>query len=175
MIVCLNLRIFKSILSLFLFSHMEHYRWQKIGTPGSTCRGSTKNEVIDDCLFKFENFQKHFIIIPLFSLNPLIIEEKPFITVQSPPGFINKSNETRCYLNAIFQNLYYNVFFREMVFKINCYTILNDLVSGCQYFVHNFQKNYDFQGVTETFQCDIFRWGKNHIHWYVLHFGKYHN
>ena len=37
------------------------------------------------------------------------------------------------------------------VYEYNCYTMLNDLVSGSQYFVHNFPKKYDFQGVTEKY------------------------
>ena len=84
--------------------------------------------MVDDCLVKFENFQKQYIIIPLLSLNTLLLEEKLFITVRSPPGFNNQSNETRCYLNATFQKLYYNVLFRDLVFKINPYT-MKDLMS----------------------------------------------
>ena len=64
------------------------------------------NELVDDCLVTFENFHKQYIIIPSLSLDPLIIEEKPFVTVQSPPGFVNPENETRCYLNSKFQHLY---------------------------------------------------------------------
>ena len=52
-------------------------------------------------------------------VNPLFIEESLFVTVRSPPGFINRENETRCYLNSTFQLLYFNVLFRELVFKIN--------------------------------------------------------
>ena len=47
------------------------------------------NELVDDCLVTFEKFQKQYIIIPSLSLHPLLIEEKPFITVRSPPGFFN--------------------------------------------------------------------------------------
>ena len=98
------------------------------------------NEVVDDCLVTFENFQKQYIIIPSLSLNPLLLEEKPFITVRSPPGFFNQGKDTRCYLNAMFQHLYYNVLFRELVFKINLYTMMNGLKRKSQHFVHNFQK-----------------------------------
>ena len=98
------------------------------------------NELVDDCLVTFEKLQKQYIIIPSLSLHPLIIEEKLFITVRSPPGFFNAEKETRCYSNAKFQHLYYNVLFRELIFKSNLYTMLNDLVSGSQYFVLDFQK-----------------------------------
>ena len=86
---------------------------------------SSMNKVVVYCLVKFDNFQKQYIIIPSLSLNPLLLEEKPFITVQSPPGFFDQGKYTRCYLNATFQHLTYNVLFRELVFKINIYTIMN--------------------------------------------------
>ena len=47
------------------------------------------NELVDDCLVTFEKFHKQYIIIPALSLDPLLIEEKPFVTVRSPPGFVN--------------------------------------------------------------------------------------
>ena len=78
--------------------------------------------------------------MPSLLLNPLLIEDSLFVTVRSPPVFINKENETRCYLNSTFQLLYFNVLFRELIFKINCYTMLNGMKTESQYFVHNFQK-----------------------------------
>ena len=39
------------------------------------------NELVDDCLVTFEKFHKQYIIIPSLSLDPLLIEEKPFVTV----------------------------------------------------------------------------------------------
>ena len=102
------------------------------------------DELLDLCLLSFEKFRKQYIIMPSLSLEPLLIEENPFVTVQSPPGFVNQENETRCYLNSTFHHLYYNVLFRDMVFKPNCYTMLNGLKTGSQYFVHNFQKDLNF-------------------------------
>ena len=64
------------------------------------------NELVDDCLVTFEKFHKHYIIIPSLLLDPLLIEDKPFFTVRSSPGFVNPENETRCYLNSTFQHLY---------------------------------------------------------------------
>ena len=125
----------------------EHYTIKMNKVKGHWARVLKKdktlfemNELVDDCLVTFEKFQKQYIIIPSLLLDPLFIEEKPFVTFRSPPGFVNPENETRCYLNSTFQHLYYNVIFRELVFKINCYTMLDDLVSGSQYFVHHFQK-----------------------------------
>ena len=39
------------------------------------------NEMVDDFLVTFEKFQKQYIIIPSLSLDPLLIEEKLFVTV----------------------------------------------------------------------------------------------
>ena len=97
------------------------------------------NKIVYHWLDSFEKFHKKFIIMPSLSLNSLLIEESLFVTVQSPPGFINRENETICYLNATFQLLYFNVLFRELVPKIDCYTMLNGLKRKSQYFVHNFQ------------------------------------
>ena len=60
----------------------------------------------------FEKFHKKYIIMPSLSLNSLFNEEILFVTVRSPPGFIIRENETRFYLNAVFQLLYFNVIFR---------------------------------------------------------------
>ena len=109
------------------------------------------NELLDDCLVTFEKFHKQYIIISSLLLDPLLMEEKPFVTVLSPPGFVNPENETRCYLNSTFQHLYYNVLFRDLVFKINCYTILNDLKTVSQHFVHNFQKKKIFREFQNVF------------------------
>ena len=87
--------------------------WSHVLTKNTTI--FEMNELVDDCLFTFEIFQKQYIIILSLSLNPLLIEEKPFIIVRSPPGFFHPEKETRCYLNTTFQYLYYNVIFREMV------------------------------------------------------------
>ena len=85
------------------------------------------NEKVDNCLDSFEKFHKKYIITPSISLNYLILEESMFVTVQSPPGFINQENETICYLNATFQLLYFNVLFRQLVLNVECYTMLNGL------------------------------------------------
>ena len=41
----------------------------------------------------FENFQKKYIIIPSQPFNYLFPEESIYITVRSPPGFINNEKE----------------------------------------------------------------------------------
>ena len=47
------------------------------------------NELVDDCLVTLEKFHKQYNIIPSLSLDPLLIEEKMFVQVRSPPGFLN--------------------------------------------------------------------------------------
>ena len=121
------------------------------------------NEVVDDCLVTFEKFQKQYIIIPSLSLDPLLLEEKTFITVRSPPGFFNPEKDIRCYLNATFQHLHYNVLFRELVFKINIYTMMNFLKRESQHFVHNFQTIMIFRELQKHFG-EIYLGGKNHIY-----------
>ena len=63
--------------------------------------------------------------MPLLSLDSLFLEESLFVTVRSPLGFINREDETRCYLNATLQLLCVNVIFRQLVLNIDCYTMLN--------------------------------------------------
>ena len=89
--------------------------------------------------------------MPLLSLEPLFIEDNTFVTVRSPPDFVNQENETTCYSNSTFQHLYYNLLFRELVFKINCYTMLNVLKRGSQHFVHISQKIMIFREFQKCF------------------------
>ena len=85
------------------------------------------DEKVDHWLDSFEKFHKKYIFMPSISLNSLFLEDILFVTVCSPPGFINQENETRCYLNATLQLLYFNVIFRQLVLNIDCYTMLNGL------------------------------------------------
>ena len=48
------------------------------------------DEMVDHWLVSFEKFHKKYIIMPSLSLNLLLIEESLFVTVRSPPGFINR-------------------------------------------------------------------------------------
>ena len=48
------------------------------------------NKRVDHWLDSFEKFHKKYIIMPSLSLNYLLIEESLFVTIQSPPGFINR-------------------------------------------------------------------------------------
>ena len=117
------------------------------------------DELVDHCLVSFENFYKQYIIMPSLSFDPLLIEETLFVKVRSPPGLVNRENETRCYLNSTFQHLYYNVIFRELVFKINFYTMLNGRKRESQHFVHNFQKIMILRELQKTFG-EIYLGGK---------------
>ena len=74
-----------------------------------------------------------------------------------------QKKDTRCYLNATFQHLYYNVLFRDLVFKINLYTMMNGLKRESQHFVHNFQKIMIFRELQKCFG-EIYLGEKNHIY-----------
>ena len=63
--------------------------------------------------------------MPSLSLDSLFLEESLLVTVRSPLGFINREDETRCYLNATLQLLYLNVLFRKLVLNIYYYNMLN--------------------------------------------------
>ena len=114
------------------------YYWARVLKNDTTIY--EMDELVDHCLVSFEKFHKQYIIMPSLSFDPLLIEESSFVTVRSPPGFVNRENETRYYLNSTFQHLYLNVLFGELVFKIDRYTMLNGLKRESQHFVHNFQK-----------------------------------
>ena len=82
------------------------------------------NEKVDHWLYSFEKFHKKYIILPLESLNSSFLEEILYITVRSPAGFINRENETICYLNTTIQLLYCNVPFGKNLLNIYCYTMM---------------------------------------------------
>ena len=52
------------------------------------------DELVDHCLVSFEKFHKQYIIMPSLSFYPLLIEDILFVTVRSPPSFVNRENET---------------------------------------------------------------------------------
>ena len=80
------------------------------------------NEKVDHWLDSFEKIHKKYIIMPLESLNYYFLDKILYITVRSPAGFINRENETICYLNATIQLLYCNVLFGQFILNIDYYT-----------------------------------------------------
>ena len=50
------------------------------------------DENVDHWFDFFEKFHKKYSIMPSLSLNYFLIEEFFFVTVLSPPGFINREN-----------------------------------------------------------------------------------
>ena len=147
------------------------YYWNRV-LKNSTSSGDMY-EMVYHWLVSFEKSHKKYIGMPSLSLNPLPIEESLFVTVWSPPGFINRENETRCCLNSTFQLLYFNVIFRELVFKINYYTMMNDLKRESQDFLHNFQNIMIMRELQKNVGERYL--GGEKIYSYVLHFGKYNN
>ena len=51
------------------------------------------NERVDHWLNSFEKSHKKYIIMHSLSLNYLFLEDCFFVTVRSPPGFINQENK----------------------------------------------------------------------------------
>ena len=128
------------------------------------------NENVDHWLDSFEKSHKKYIIMPSQSLNSSFLEESFSVTVWSPPDFINRENETRCYLNATFQFLYFNVLFRQLILNVDLYTRMN--VQGkSQHFVHNFQKIMIMMDLQKYFGEIYLGGGK--FYWSFLYFGKY--
>ena len=100
---------------------MKHYFTHTLKSDTSS---GDINKKVDHWLNSFENFHKKYIIMPSQSLNSSFLEESLFITVGSPPGFINQEHETGCYLNATLQLLYFNVIFILLIINIDCYTMM---------------------------------------------------
>ena len=82
------------------------------------------NEKVDRWLDSFEKLHKKYIIMPSESLNSSFLGDSFFVTVKSSTGFINRENETRFYLNATIQLLYFNVIFRQLILNVDCYTMM---------------------------------------------------
>ena len=73
----------------FCFKSNEvKYYWTHVLKNDTT--GDDMDELVYHCLVAFEKFHKQYIIMPSLSLNPLLIEESLFVTVRSPPSFINR-------------------------------------------------------------------------------------
>ena len=79
---------------------MKHYLTDILKSDTSS---GDMNEKVDHWLDYFEKSHKKYIIMPSQSSNYSFLEDSLFITVQSPPGFINQENDTRCYLNETLQ------------------------------------------------------------------------
>ena len=53
---------------------------------------------------------------PLSNIN----EEPRYISSMTPTGFMNGQDESRCYVNSLFQVLFFNIFFRTLIMNIDC-------------------------------------------------------
>ena len=94
-----NLQVSRSPMCIFPFNKTDMKQYLTHTLKRVTSSADT-NEKVDHWLDYFEKFYKKNIIMPSQSLDSSFLEESLFITVRSPPGFINQENETRCYLNA---------------------------------------------------------------------------
>ena len=134
-------------------SNMKHYLTNILKIDTSS---GDMNEKVDHWLDSFEIFHKKYIIMPLESSNHFFLGESLYVTFWSPPGFINRENESVCYLNETIQLLYCNVLFRQLILNIYCYTIMIGLERK-PIFCSSLPKDHDCEGVTESFLWYIFR------------------
>ena len=95
---------------------MKHYLTHILK---SNISSGDMNEKLDRWLDNFEKFHKKYIIMPSQMINYSFIEDILFVTVRSPQGFIIQKKETRYYLNATLQLLYFNVLFRTLILTID--------------------------------------------------------
>ena len=87
--------------------NMKHYLTHILKSNTSS---GDMNEKVYHWFDYLENSHNNYIIMPLESLNSSFLEESLFITVWSPPGFINRGNEkyvilmqpSRCYILMLF-------------------------------------------------------------------------
>ena len=77
--------------------------------------------------------------MPKYSYYYSFPEESRYIAVISPPGLIHIEIETSCHFNTITQLLYCNVLFRQLILKMDCYTMMNSMDKSNKQFAHNYQ------------------------------------
>ena len=84
-----NLQLSRSSMCIFIYkkNDMKHYLNHILKSDTSS---GDMNEKVDHWLDSFEKFYKKYIIMPSQLLNYSFLENILFITVQSPPDFINK-------------------------------------------------------------------------------------
>ena len=87
----MNLRVSRNSKWTFLFKNNKIKDYWTHVLKNDTSIGDI-DEMVDHYLDSFEKFHKKYIIMPSLSLNLLLIEESLFVTVWSPPGFINTEN-----------------------------------------------------------------------------------
>ena len=139
-----HIRVSRCSMCKFIYKKlMKHYLTNILKSYTSSY---DVNEKVDHWLYSFENTHKKYIIMPLESLNYLFLEESLYITVWSPPGFINRNNETRCHLNATIQMSYCNFIFRLIIINIDSYTMMIDLDYRTNIFSIIIQRSWLWRG-----------------------------
>ena len=112
------------ICSMCTFTHEKKWYDFLTNTWKDDTSSGDMNEKVDHWLDSFEKSHTSYIIMPFESLNSSFPEDILYSTILSPPGFINRENETRYYLNATMQLLYFNVLVRQLILNIDCYTMV---------------------------------------------------
>ena len=81
------------------------------------------NQFIDD----IHNFHNKHIIQCYSETKPTLPEDPHYISSMTPTGFINGQYELRFYVNSLFQVIFFNIFFRQLIMNIDCEKIIENL------------------------------------------------
>ena len=73
------------------------------------------------------------------SLYPAYQEEQ-YITRMTPTGFINVQYESICGANSSFQVHFFNIYFRQLIFNIDCAKNIEEIYDSEDGFSSNFHK-----------------------------------
>ena len=131
---------------------MKHYLTNILKIDTSS---DDMNEKVEHLFDSFEKYNKKYIIMPSAWFNSYFTEYSCYITVRSPPGLINRENDTRCYFNETLLLICCNVLFRKLILNIDCFPMMISLDLKnkiCQ----SLPKYHDRERVTDTFWWNIF-------------------
>ena len=77
----------------------------------------------------------------------------------TPIGFRNDQDESRCYVNSIFQVLFFNIFSRTLIMNIDCDRMLTNLENSIADYNVHIQKIIILQVIQQIF-CEILIGGR---------------
>ena len=83
-----------------------------------------------------------------------IPEETRYVSSMTPTGFINGQDESRCYVNSLFQVVFFDIFFSPLIMNIDCDEIMENMDSTADYYRSYIQKIVILQVIQKIF-CQI--------------------
>ena len=69
-----------------------------------------------------------------------IPEETRYVSSMTPTGFINGQDESRCYVNSLFQVVFFDIFFSPLIMNIDCEKIIEHMDNIKDYYRGYIQK-----------------------------------